>query len=279
MAKLLSRRAAWAVGVDLGGTWIRILALHGDGRQRSITERAPSLPELPGLLRRHWRRRRLRPRDVGALVVASRGVWTAVERRAQEQSLRGLARRVRVIPDVEAAYLGALDQQPGVLVLAGTGSIVLGRNSSGRFKRAGGLGPLLGDEGSAFWIGRQWLRATSRGEDFEPARRIVRAPDAVALIAALAPGVLRRAGRGHREARRIVTDAQALLAGLMLAVARDCRLRAPVATSWAGSLLADARFRAGLWRAARRRGLRITPRAPGDSPVRVAARLARSLST
>ena len=90
-------------------------------------------------------------------------MWTAPERERARAALAPLAPTVRIMSDVEAAYLGALGTGAGVLLLAGTGSIALGRDAAGRWHRAGGLGPLLGDEGSAFWIGRAWLRATDRG--------------------------------------------------------------------------------------------------------------------
>lgn len=263
-----------AVGVDLGGTWVRVVALDGRGRRRQIKRPAPRLAELPQWLRRLWRRWGFAPAEVGALVVASRGVWTRAERRLQARRLRGLARRVRVISDVEAAYRGALGERPGVLVLAGTGSIALGRDAGGRWRRAGGLGPLLGDEGSAFWIGREWLRAVARRQGLGHARRAGRSPDAVARIAALAPSVLSRARRGDRAARLIVATAQHALAQLLLWVARDLGLRQPVAVSWAGSLLGDARFRAGVWRAARRRGLPVALARPGQDPALAAAHYA-----
>src|SRR5204862_47365 len=101
-------------------------------------------------------------RGLTAGVATARAVWTAAERRAVKRGLRRAAARVHVISDAEAALLGAHDAQPGVLVLAGTGSIVLGRDAAGRLARAGGLGPLIGDEGSAFWLGREWLRRTPR---------------------------------------------------------------------------------------------------------------------
>src|SRR6266581_557596 len=149
-----------AVGADLGGTWLRVAARDGAGRvTRARLRVAGEDPAraLAGLLRRRgWTRAR-----IGALAVAARGVWTARERAALRRRLRALAPRVDVLSDAEAAWLGALDGRPGVVVLAGTGSIVVGRDARGRWARAGGLGPLLGDEGSAFWIGREWLRATA----------------------------------------------------------------------------------------------------------------------
>jgi N-acetylglucosamine kinase-like BadF-type ATPase len=183
-----------------------------------------------------------------------------------------------VISDTEAAYLGALGARPGILLLAGTGSMALGRDARGQWARAGGLGPLLGDEGSAFSIGRQWLRATIGAGGFRHARRILAAPNPVPRLAALAPTVLRRARSGSRPARRIVADAQFALADLVRDAATALRLPAPVAVSWAGGLLGDEGFRAGVWRAARRRGLCLHPRSPDESASMAIARLAQELS-
>jgi N-acetylglucosamine kinase-like BadF-type ATPase len=276
MIAVRETREKWWIGVDLGGTWVRVAARDARGRRRAFKGRAPRLRELPALLRRLWRRWELTRGGVTALVVASRGVWTAAERKDQQRRLRGLASRVRVMSDAEAAYHGALGGGPGVLVLAGTGSMALARDARGRWARAGGLGPLLGDEGSAFWIGREWLRASL---DLGAARRLLGSADPVAAIAARAPGVLRRARAGRRPARALVARAQDALAGLLVRAARDLSLRAPVTVSWAGSLLGDARLRAGIWRAARRRGLAVAPAAPRESAVSAAARLAARLGS
>ncbi len=266
-------KASVVVGVDLGGTWLRVVALRADGRRlRSWRGKAPPLAELPRLLRRRWHRWGLRSSGVGGLVVAARGVWARSERERQARRLRRLAVRVRVIADVEAAYLGAFGSRPGILLLAGTGSIALGRDGTGRWVRRGGLGPLLGDEGSAFWIGREYLR-TYRGEA-SGLREILRSPDAVARIATHAARILRQAERGDPRARAIVRTAQHHLAALILDLARALRLKAPVPLSWAGGLLERPKFRAGVFRASRALGLRIKPVAPRDPPVLAAARLA-----
>src|SRR5213082_1971522 len=125
-------------------------------------------------------------------------LWTPRERRALALTLRGLAWRVQVISDAQAAFLGAVGDGPGVLVLAGTGSIVVAHDGRGRWTRAGGFGPLVGDEGSGFWLGREWLRSLARRGDLHTVLRLVHAPDTVAQIAALAPRVLARARRGDR---------------------------------------------------------------------------------
>src|ERR1700736_1868128 len=140
--------------------WVRV-AGSGPGR-RVFRAPTPGVAGLSAVLDRLGRRWRLSPLVVAAPIVASRGIWTTGERRALARRLRRFARRVVVISDVEAAYLGALGGTAGVLLLAGTGSIALGRDRRGRFPRAGGLGPLLGDDGSAFAIGRAWLRGDAR---------------------------------------------------------------------------------------------------------------------
>jgi len=266
------------VGVDLGATWIRVQARRGPRTVARVTRPASPVQEVGKLLRSIWARRGWTRRGVAVLVVASRGIWTDAERRALARRLGPLARRATVLSDAQAAFLGALGPGPGLLILAGTGSIVIGRDPHGRWGRAGGLGPLLGDEGSAFWLGREWLRATTRGEDFLPARRLVRSADPVARIAALAPAVVRRARRGDRRARAIVRAAHRHLADQALAVARSLRLASPVPVSWAGSVLGDRWFRAGLRGALRRAGLRARWRAPAAAPVDAAVGLARAQS-
>jgi N-acetylglucosamine kinase-like BadF-type ATPase len=264
-----------AVGADLGGTRARLIAVAEGRVVGRLSAPAPVLADLAKFLRGVWRRRGWRRRDVAALVVASRGIWTPRERRALALRLSALATRVEVLSDAQAALLGALGQRPGLLVLAGTGSIVIGRDGRGRWARAGGLGPLLGDEGSAFWIGRAWLRATTGGEDFLPVRRLIARPDAVARVAALAPTVLRRARRGDPKARAIVREAQAHLARLAVDVARQLGLSPPLAVSWAGGVLGDPVFRAGVKRAVARAGLRARWLPPAAEPVAAATNLAR----
>jgi glucosamine kinase len=61
--------------------------------------------------------------------------------------------------DDEIALDGAFHGGPGILIIAGTGSVVLGRAADGAIYHAGGWGPAIGDEGSGFWIGQEALRA------------------------------------------------------------------------------------------------------------------------
>jgi len=266
------------VGADVGGTWIRVAVWNAHRVTTSVVPTDRDLEQLASVLRAIWRRRRWSRRRVAALVVASRGLWTPAERRTLARALRGLAARVLVISDAQAALLGALGRKPGVLLLSGTGSIVVGRNARGRWARAGGLGPALGDEGSGFWLGREWLRATVRNGNLLPALRASHGRDPVKTIAALAPDVLARARRGDRRARRIAAEGQRQLAVDALEVARVLQLGGTVNASWAGSVLADRWYRAGLIRAVARVGLRARWHRPAEEPVVAAARLAAALA-
>ena len=74
-------------------------------------------------------------------------------------------RRLEVTDDARIALLGASGGGPGIIVIAGTGSIALGCNAEGRIVRAGGWGYIFGDEGSGFDLVRQALRASLRHEE------------------------------------------------------------------------------------------------------------------
>jgi N-acetylglucosamine kinase-like BadF-type ATPase len=70
-----------------------------------------------------------------------------------------------VTHDAATALAGATPGGQGIVAIAGTGSIAFGRNADGRVARAGGWGYVFGDEGGAFDIARQTLRAALRMEE------------------------------------------------------------------------------------------------------------------
>lgn len=72
------------------------------------------------------------------------------------------AERLVVTHDAKIAWAGATEGEPGVIVIAGTGSIAYGENAQGESARAGGWGHIYGDEGGGFDIARQALRAVLR---------------------------------------------------------------------------------------------------------------------
>lgn len=76
-----------------------------------------------------------------------------------------LPSRIDVVGDMEIALEAAFESGPGVVVIAGTGSIAYGRDREGKTVRAGGWGFAIGDEGSAHWIGREAIRSVLRASD------------------------------------------------------------------------------------------------------------------
>ena len=74
---------------------------------------------------------------------------------------------IDVVGDMEIALQAAFGDEPGVIVIAGTGSIAYGRDKSGKAVRAGGWGFEIGDEGSAHWIGRAAVSVVLRTSDRE----------------------------------------------------------------------------------------------------------------
>jgi len=141
--------------------------------------------------------------------------------------------QVEIVGDVEIAFEDAFGSGPGVIVIAGTGSIAYGRNSKGETARAGGWGYAISDQGSGHWIGaeavRQALRERDRGQpsallddlmagfgarDFEDF--IVRLNGSPSVdFAPLFPIVLATSDNGDPIATEILTHAGQELAGLV----------------------------------------------------------------
>ncbi|MFN8579797.1 MAG: BadF/BadG/BcrA/BcrD ATPase family protein [Gemmatimonadaceae bacterium] len=92
---------------------------------------------------------------VRAACVGVAGVGRDEERQALHAALatRGIAEDIVVVTDAEVALEDAFGDGPGVLLIAGTGSICFGRGPAGALSRCGGWGPTIGDEGSGAWLG------------------------------------------------------------------------------------------------------------------------------
>jgi N-acetylglucosamine kinase-like BadF-type ATPase len=117
--------------------------------------------------------------EVIEAAVGDRGVAPAavclgiagVDREDEAQTVRAIMRRLGyrtravVVNDALIALVSAAGDAPGVVIIAGTGSIVYGRNALGESARAGGWGHMIGDEGSGYWIGREALAAVMRAAD------------------------------------------------------------------------------------------------------------------
>jgi N-acetylglucosamine kinase-like BadF-type ATPase len=83
------------------------------------------------------------------------------------ESLSALLPKAQIFVETDAfiSYIGAIGLEPGILLIAGTGSIAIGRRADGSMVRVGGWGPIFGDEGSGFWIGREAIQAALRAND------------------------------------------------------------------------------------------------------------------
>jgi N-acetylglucosamine kinase-like BadF-type ATPase len=94
-----------------------------------------------------------------------------VDRPEDADAVRGIMRRIGfkipalVVNDALIALVAGAGELPGVVLVAGTGSIAYGKDAAGRATRSGGWGYLLGDEGGGFWIGRAALSAVVRQYD------------------------------------------------------------------------------------------------------------------
>jgi N-acetylglucosamine kinase-like BadF-type ATPase len=147
--------------------------------------------------------------------------------------------KLLVTDDAVIALSGALGGEPGVVTIAGTGSIAFGRAADGRSARAGGWGFVFGDEGGAFDIVRQALRAALRYEEGWGPKTLLKAAlldhagaaNANALlhsfyttdwprarIAAMAPIVTQLADAGDPVALGILDQSAQNLASFALAV-------------------------------------------------------------
>jgi glucosamine kinase len=191
-----------------------------------------------------------------------------------------------VLNDVHTAYEGAFVGRPGVLLLAGTGSMVWACNATGRNIRVGGWGHGYGDEGSAFWIGQQAVAMLShcldgRAQDMDFAAAMVEhlnlpaegcaealadwyhnGPDPRVKVAALAEVVDGIANAGNATAKAILAQASAHLA-LHVRAAWNRLPSLPLGV-WAavGSVLRSRILAAHLARL-----LETMPTAPALSPV------------
>ncbi len=195
------------------------------------------------------------------ICVGVAGAGRDAERHELWQALvgRDLAAELVVQSDFSIALDDAFGDGPGVLLISGTGSVAFGRGPTGATARAGGWGPVCGDEGSGAWIGRRALSiVTAASDGREPetaltgailtAAEVNETSDLIgwaasadpARLATLAPIVLSVADAGDLRANALVSLAVEELVLHARALARqlfgDERASVPLALS--GGLLA-----------------------------------------
>jgi N-acetylglucosamine kinase-like BadF-type ATPase len=175
------------------------------------------------------------PWNVDCAVFGLAGLDTEHDREVIVSMVEGVLRQLHirvnhlvVENDGFAALLGATNGEPGILVIAGTGSIAYGVNRQGITARSGGWGHRVGDEGSGYWIGKRAITAVlkasdGRGEPTALAGRLLPylglrqveelfnwtygSTYSVEKVAELSPLVSQAAAEGDAVAKKILLDA------------------------------------------------------------------------
>ena len=176
---------------------------------------------------------------IAVLTVGAAGTRLDADREALATALRGMniARDVEVTSDALIALESVFSDTPGILLLAGTGSIAHARDRSGIVRRVGGLGWRIGDEGSGYALGRAAVAAAIMGHERRgPATQLTEkllsaagVSDAeqipawgqqvdVPTIARLAKTVCDVADSGDEVAIKLVAEASRVLADHVIAL-------------------------------------------------------------
>ncbi len=152
------------IGVDAGGTGTRAIVLRGDDVIERLTDgplnvllHADALDRLARLIISAG------ATEAGLGLAGVRSPADAARIAGVLKARTGAA--VAVGDDAESALLGAFAGDPGIVVIAGTGSAAYGRSADGEACRVGGRGYLLGDEGGGYWIGSEAIRRALRSSD------------------------------------------------------------------------------------------------------------------
>jgi N-acetylglucosamine kinase-like BadF-type ATPase len=242
---------AFYFGIDGGGTHSRLAIVDEEGTVRARTEagstniysvsREAVFANLKTLLESALNAAGLQKAGLSAGCLGSAGLGrpgeTAIFRDFFDTLLRpGFP--VTLCTDGEILLCGGLRGLEGYCLIAGTGSVALGRSAAGRLVRVGGHGYMLGDEGAAAWIGKTAIARILRseeGRDLETSMlgdilgfcklressdliRYVHHDADKAQIAALAPVVTAAARKGDPLALDILSVGAAELALLVRSV-------------------------------------------------------------
>jgi N-acetylglucosamine kinase-like BadF-type ATPase len=249
-----ARRNGFYLGIDGGGTSTRAIIIDAAGTVVGEGFSGPANALRVGVQRavRHIREAVAQACAQAGIrlpriAAAELGLAGARRREIRERMRKAVGqalgiRRFKIVTDADIALDGATDGAPGVVLIAGTGSICCGINASGDQARAGGWGPAAGDEGSAYSIARRALQCVAQAADGRGARTRLTAAaceyfdissvDELGL-AMSAPGlthdrfagfarrVIDVARQGDAVARDILRHAGAELATLAIAVIRQ----------------------------------------------------------
>jgi glucosamine kinase len=233
---------SFLLGIDGGGS--KTLCLIGD--EKAVLGRGASGPsnivrvgeqrarEAIGVaLRQACAAANIHPSQIEKTCIGVAGGARPETAAVVRQILSGMVEgEIEVVGDMVIALEAACGSGPGVIVIAGTGSIAYGRNAAGQVARAGGWGFAISDEGSAHWIGRAAIGAVMRAYDqgrntallarimeawnAETREKLIMAANATpgADFAGLLPTILAAAESADPIARDVLAQAGAELARL-----------------------------------------------------------------
>ena len=295
----------YVVGIDGGGTRTRAALVDVSGQCLKLVAGGCGNYQLIGLegverlLAQLLDELGTAGEPIEALCAAMAGAGRPGEQKAIANLVQrqGWARKVCAVSDALGALEGAHGGAAGIIAIAGTGSIVVGRNGRGECARAGGWGPLLGDEGSGYSIALEALRKVLRARDGWGESTILseRLQETLGLaewdeivrqvyggeldrkrLAALSPQVFAAARSGDAVARCIIDGAGAALGALVAAVARRLDMGGEVDLACAGGVFAECEMLwPALYREARREVQEVRLKKPQMPPVLGAVLLAR----
>jgi N-acetylglucosamine kinase-like BadF-type ATPase len=236
----------FVLGFDGGGTKTECVLMDEAGLVRADGRAGPSNPMRVGFGgalaavceagRSVMQQVKVSTDDVGVLVAGLAGLAQAESQRKMKKLLAEEFPGVEVFVCTDLdLILEATGKRRAIVLLAGTGSAAVGRDANGQVIRVGGHGPLLGDEGSAYDVGRRAaiaaLREADRGipdshlaarilrelraSDWEDLQlRVYRTPDEV--FPRIFPVIADAADEGDPAARALLQDAAGDLAGLVV---------------------------------------------------------------
>lgn len=165
------------VGVDGGGTKSDGVIVDLEGYVKGRFSGGPANYQALGkkgvrealddLFRRGLEEAGIPKGDIACIVLGMAGVGRAEDEEVIAEVIRSLGWSCRVLccSDALVALVGAFGNGPGIILIAGTGSICLGRDEAGNLVRCGGWGYLLDDVGSGYFIGQQAVVAGLRAWD------------------------------------------------------------------------------------------------------------------
>ncbi len=165
------------LGIDGGGSKTKLCLVDRNGRVVHIAETGGSNPhDNPDWQAAFATLRADVAEHLPHVRAATIGVGSYRESNATDQLIEETLRalfpidRLDLENDVYLAHDAAFLGRPGVVLIAGTGSMAVARTADGRRLRVGGWGVPVGDEGSAYWIGREALGLATRMLDGRAAR-------------------------------------------------------------------------------------------------------------